>query len=132
MKLNNITRLRVEDFDSEEQALIGKLATTLNPFLEQIVNAFNKNIDFDNLNQEIITIRVSTDANGIPKTTTQVKTTLKNRVKGLTCIRAQNETSFVNGQPFLSFSQKDDLLTVSHVSGLPEGKTFVLTLIAIS
>lgn len=131
MKINNVNRLRVEDFSSEDQELVSKLANTLNPFLEQIVNVFSKNIDFDNLNQEILTISVTTNTNGTPKTTTQIKTTLKNRVKGLICIRAINETSFVNNQPFITFTQKDDLLTISHLTGLPEGKTFILTVIAI-
>jgi len=55
-KVNNIKRLVAEDFDQDYQDLVRQIAYTTNPFFEQITQAFNKSIDFENLNQDLVTI----------------------------------------------------------------------------
>lgn len=129
MKLSTVKRLRTEDFEQDNYLLISKLSEILNPFFEQIVSGLNKNIDFDNLNQELLNVTVKVDATGKPTTTTQYKTSLKTRVKGLTCIRAYNDKSYPTTAPFVSFTQSNDLLTIQHVTGLPSNTEFILTLI---
>jgi hypothetical protein len=89
MKLNNFKRLIVEEFPQETQPTVEKLSFALNPFLEQVVNAFNKNIDFDNLNQEVIEFTVTVDANGRPTTQTELRSSLRTKVRGYIVIRAK-------------------------------------------
>lgn len=134
MKLNNIKRIIKEDFAKDDREFVDKLSFVLNPFLEQIANIFNKNIDFDNLNQEVITFTVDLDTNGLPKTQTQVKITLKTRIKGLVVINALNLTNdgtFPSGCPFITYSISGDLLTVQHVTGLPANKRYNLSAVVI-
>jgi hypothetical protein len=134
MKLNNIKRIIEEDFPQDDRLLIRKLSFSLNPFLEQISTLFNKNIDFDNLNQEFITVTVELNAAGIPKTQIDIKTTLKTRIKGCHCINSRNLTNdgtFPSGNPFISFTPTGNLLRINHVAGLPADKKYELSVILI-
>lgn len=60
MVLSNLKRITKEDFPSADQDLVDKLAYVLNPFLDQIQQAFNKQITTtDNLSRELTTITVN-------------------------------------------------------------------------
>lgn len=134
MKLNDIKRLTTDDFPKDESALISKLAFALNPFLEQISTMFNKNIDFDNLNQEVITFTVEVDSVGLPKTLTDIRSTLKTKVRGITCIRAvnlENDGTYPISCPFITFTTLGSLIRVQQVSGIPANKRYSLTVITI-
>ena len=54
-KLNNVQRIRPEDFPEEySTVVIEQLGAILNQFMQQVVNLSDNNIDFDNLDQNII------------------------------------------------------------------------------
>lgn len=134
MKLNNFKRLTVEEFPVDMQPTIEKISFALNPFLEQVVNAFNKNIDFDNLNQEVLEFTVITTSDARPTTTLELKSNLRTKVKGYVVIRAQNEDP--NGPPptstpLVSFSQNDVNVRITGVTGLVVGNKYRLTVISI-
>lgn len=134
MRLNNIKRIIKEDFAQEDRVLIEKLAFALNPFLEQISMIFNKNIDFDNLNQEIINVTIELDANGVPKTTTQIRSTLKTKIRGIQVINAanlENDGTFPTAGPFITYSINGNLITIQHVTGIPANKRYNLSAILI-
>jgi len=134
MKLNDIKRLTTDDFPRDQAQLISKLAFALNPFLEQIGTMFNKNIDFDNLNQEVINVTIELDASGVPKTLTDIKSNLRTKVRGLHCIRAtnlENDGTFPSGAPFVSYTVLGDLIRILHVTGIPANKRYTLTLVSI-
>lgn len=137
MKLSQLTRITEEDFAQEDLELIQKLARSLNPFLEQVSQAMSKNIDFDNLNQEVLTFTLKVDALGKPLTTSQIRHSLKTRPKGLVCVSARNltnPTTYPTGTPFVSFSFSGSdysVLTINAISGLPANMDFELTLIVI-
>lgn len=134
MKLNDIKRIRTEDFPKDDYALINKLSFALNPFLEQISTIFNKNVDFDNLNREIIKVVVELNSSGVPKTQIQIKSTLKTKIRGFNVIRAENlenDGTFPTGAPFVTFNQTSELITIFHVTGLPADKRYNLTLESI-
>ena len=133
MKLNNIKRIIEEDFSQDDRLLVRKLSFSLNPFLEQISTLFNKNIDFDNLNQEVINVSVELDALGIPKTQIDIKTSLKTKIKGCHCIRAINLTnnSYPTSAPFITFTPNGNLLRINHVAGLPANVKYELSVILI-
>ena len=134
MKLNNLRRIVVEDYPSDYNDLIKPLAQALNPTLEQMSFLFNKNIDFDNLNQEVISFQFKAkDATGIPNSQTQIKTSLKTKIKGVVVINAQNleGNQLLTGCPFINYDLSDNLLTVKQITGLPENKTFNITIIVV-
>jgi hypothetical protein len=134
MKLTDIKRLTTDDFPKDQAALVSRLAFALNPILEQLSAAFNKNIDFDNLNQEVINVTVEVDGTGTPKTLTDIKSNLRTRVRGLICIRAinlENDGTFPTTSPFVSFTTFGNLTRITNVLGLPPNKRYTLTLISI-
>lgn len=135
MNLSNFKRIIVEDLPKESQELGNKLAYILNPTLEQLEQAFNKNIGIDNLNQQVKSIDVTVGGTGAPTNTTQFKSELKSQAKGIICIRAQNRTNgnlVPTSTPFISFSENEGLITITNISGLQASNKYDLTLLAIA
>lgn len=131
--ITNLKRIIKEDFNSEDQPLIEKLSFSLNPLLEQLTQAFNHGIDFNNLNQEYATFTLKVDGSGIPTTSSELKHSLKTRIKGIHCIRVENLTDNTPlvGAPFVSFTTKNDLIQISQVTGLVADKQYRLSLVII-
>lgn len=104
--------------------------------MEQTRNLFTKNIDFDNLNQELITLRVQTDKTIKPLAKLSFKSTLKNKIRGVIVVSASiltnNNTSFLQQAPFISFSQNNNIVSVENISGLAAETTYDLLLLTIS
>lgn len=132
-KVNNIKRIIAEDFDSDYQDLVRQLSFSINPLLEQITNAFNKNIDFENLNQEVSIIETSVDSSGAPKIELQVKVNLKTRLKGVHVINVENLTddALLTGAPFINQELITGGFKVNQITGLIADKKYRLTLILI-
>lgn len=134
MKLSQLTRIVEEDFPQESRDVIQRLARALNPFLEQISQAMTKNIDYDNLNRELITYTVSVDSSGKPIENKELKHNLKTKPKGLVCLSARNSAgtgAYPTSAPFVSydFSSNDyTVIKVNNISGLPANVKFELTL----
>lgn len=133
MKVNNIKRLTKDDFDKEYQQLIDRLSFSLTPFMEQVVSAFNKNVDFDNLNQEFIILDTQVDAQGRPTMNSEIKNPLRTRVRGIQCVNAQNMTdnTLLTGGITVVFVVESNLIKISQITGLPTGKRFNLSIILI-
>lgn len=132
-KVTNLKRLSKDDFPTESHELVDKLAFALNPFLEQVASAFNKNIDFDNLNMQFINLETEVDNNGKPKLNQEIKPTLKSRVRGIICASAQNlrDTTYPTGTPFLSYTVNNGVITITNITNLPANKRFILSIILI-
>jgi hypothetical protein len=133
-RLNNVKRIITEDFEPQYQTLISKLGYVLNQFMSDTVNIVNGNIDFDNLNQNLIEFDISIDSNGKPLKVTSVNVG-KASPRGLTVIRAQNltnSTSYPTSTPFISYTPiGNQSVTISHVTGLVPNVTYKLTVIVI-
>lgn len=134
MKIENFRRLIKEDVDQQYRPLVEKIGYILNPFAEQIVQAFNKNLSIDdNLNWSKKTITVTVDSNGTPTSTTQFQSGIAaNTVYGITVEKAINLTNpniYPTGAPFISYSENNKLITINNIKGLPSGNNFQLNLI---
>ncbi len=130
----DLRRIQKEDFEEEIQETIDKLAFPLNNFMEQTRSALDGNLDFNNLNQEIITVDVMVDSNGKPTMTTKYKSGLNTNVVGHNCINAINLTSsttYPTSSPFISYAQNANLVTLLNISGLQANNKYRLTLISI-
>lgn len=120
-RLPDHKRIAKEDFEKDDQKLVEKLAYPINSFIEQVRNALNKNLDFDNLNQEIIEFTTSVDSSGNPLTPLQYKSNLNTRIRGMTCIKVEdtNNTAIAPvNTPFATFTQSTNIVTVSNITGL--------------
>lgn len=127
-----VNRLQKENFDKDEQDLIESLAASLNPFMEQTRQAFEKRIDFNNLNQELISFTVTVDSGGVPVQDVQWRSKLTSQVAGAYVISAiSTPTTFPTGAPFLTFNQSNEIVTVQHITGLPVGVKYKLTVLSI-
>lgn len=120
--------LKPEDFDTKDQALIQKLAFPINTFMQQVISALNKNLDFNNLNQQINTFTVSVDANGAPTSPIQFTVNLTTKLYGLYVINAVNTSSIIRypiAQPFISYTSNANKVTINNIAGLgiPNGQT---------
>jgi len=131
-KLSNVQRIRPEDFDSEYDQLILQLGGILNEFMQQVVDLSDDNVDFENLDQNLIQFDVTVDAAGNMTSTNQINVG-KTNPNGMSVIYAQNLTNslvYATSQPFISYvPQGNGLVTVRNVSGLPANNKFKITAI---
>lgn len=132
-KIQAPKRIRAEDFASDERSLIGKLGFIVNSFMDDVYNALNNNLDFNNLNRQIVTIGVRMGAGSpVPLLNSpQIKHTLRGKPVGINCIKAQNINSpstYPENAPYISFTFNENIITVLNVSGLQANSEYSLTL----
>ena len=132
-KLGFLRRLIKEDFKKDQQDLVGKIASILNPFMDSITNALTNQLTFeDNLNAQVTTITVSVDGNGIPTSPLSVKYNLTSTATKLWVVSSQNTTnsnSYLTGAPFLEWSNNGTQININHITGLTAGNSYQLTLV---
>lgn len=130
-KLQIPKKLRVEDFDQDDQALISKIAFVYNVFADEVYNTLNKNIDYDNLNRQFVTINVAIDNTGKLINPPQIKTLLNGRVRGLNVLNAINlidSSIYPTTAPFISWTINSDILTILNITGLQNNSQYSLSL----
>lgn len=133
-RVPDFKRITVEDFPQEDQALVKKLAFPINSHIEQVRSALSKNLDFENLAQEIKTISFTTNENGAPLNTVTFKSNMANRVQGIQVVRTvitSNNTTFADQLPVISWSQAVDIVTIIHIGGLLPETQYELTLLTL-
>lgn len=134
-RIPDIKRIRKEDFDQEYQGLIDRIAFSFNSFADQVINLFNKNINFENLNQEIAEVTVVTNSIGGIDNLPKLKSGLSKKVQGIQCIRASNINApnvYPTSQPFISFSLEQNTLSVLNITGLQANSKYTLKLLLIA
>lgn len=133
-RLNNVKRIITEDFEPQYQTLISRLGYVLNQFMSDTVNIVNGNIDFDNLNQNLIEFDISVDNTGKPIKVSSINVG-KTNPRGLTVIRVQsltNSTSYPTSTPFISYTPiGNNSVTINNITGLQPNITYKLTVIVI-
>lgn len=134
-KITNIKRLIKEDFPPEQQDLIDKLAYVVNPFFDQVVAAFNKGINTDNLTRQILEVTVNNTAGRITPGV-QFKNTLNtNKILGINIIKAMNITNpavYPTQAPWISWSINENIITINNITGIQDNNKYTLTLEVIS
>lgn len=133
-KISDIRRIIVEEYEDQYQDLVTKLGFTINTFTEQVVSAFNKNIDFSNLKQNIKIIEITVDATGKPILETKINPELTDKLNGIICIKAENLTNtqhYPINSPFISYGYSNNLISIKNVSGLQNNEKYRLTLLLL-
>lgn len=132
-KLQGYKRIIQEDFDEKERPLVGKLGYSLNPTLEDILNVLNKNISIDdNLNITKKDLTITVDGNGVPITTSNLKTDLASNCVGIQVIRASNLTNTAlspTSTPFITFTETNGVLNIRKITNLQANHKYQLKLI---
>lgn len=135
MKLSNVKRIVKEDFAADDQAVAEKMGYVINAVFDQLAQGFNKGIDFDNLNQEVLSFTTEVDSNGAPKAKTALKVTLKTSIKGVVCIKAtaKNPSIYASSTPFVSYdtNSTEGTIVIKNIAGLPQNQQFTLTVVVI-
>lgn len=128
--IDNVQRIKVEDFPREQQEIIARLAETYNFFAENVVNVVNGQLSYENLaNKAIVTINVIVDSNGNPLQDTSFAANVG--LAGTSIIRAINTTNplgYPTQAPFLTYSARGGgIYDVQQITGLIAGNNYTLT-----
>jgi hypothetical protein len=130
-KIPNYRRISTGDFSADNSQDMNQLAEILNPFMRDVTDVINGQIDFENLSQNIIQFEATVDSNGIP-VTKQVNIGTSN-FNGFSVINARNITNpsiYPTGQPFISaVPTGSQVVNINNISNLPANNKFLLTVI---
>lgn len=136
MKLDNIKKIIAEDFKEEDRDLIARLGSILNKFMDDVYNLSNNRINFDNLSQEVVTIRATVDASGIPTTSLKFSSNKVNRAQGGVVINYKNLSNSINyptSMPGISFVPvSTNLYKINHIIGLQANEKYELKILIFS
>ncbi len=128
-QLTNVRRIVIEDFPSEDRETVGKLASTLNNFMEEVTELSRNSVDYDNLRRTKITFDVVVDASGKPQGITQINTGLSTYSgKLLIDVQGISASDVVISAPWLDCTyQGNGLVRINRILGLPSGKKMRVT-----
>lgn len=131
MKIQIPKKIRTEDFDSDSQDMVAKLGEVYNNFADEVYQALDGRLDFENLSRKLVDVTIIIDAAGKVKNPPQIKLDLPIRLRGVLCVRAVNQvnpTIYPTTQPWVSWNATSTLLTILNVSGLQPNSQYLLTL----
>ena len=127
-RIDSVRRINATEFPKEDQETVERLSVIMNFFMEDVVNALNGNIDFENLDRELREIDIIVDANGTPIRNQQFTTNLD--LAGTKVIRADNLTNaavFPTESPFITYTTNGTgTFTIQNIRGLPANNRFRL------
>lgn len=135
--LENLKRILIEEYPKDSKDTIELLSNTLNPFMQQVLDAFDGNINFDNINREIVKVKVIVDVNGDiitaggTSTTSKVKLSKNSKVAGLNVIKSVNKTDpthYPTANPFIAQSVSGNLMSINKIKGLQSSEQYELTI----
>ena len=131
-KLNNARTINPQDFSEDFQSDAEKLSYILTPFMQEVVDMSNKNIDFENLNQNFLSIAIEVDTNGKPAQVNKINVGKVNPL-GIQVIKATNITNAANlsnQAPFVYFTPNGtNLVTIDKIVGLIPFNKYQLNII---
>jgi hypothetical protein len=133
MKLQSV-RIKTNDFPEEQKQLADTLGGILNPFIDKLVQGFNKNFTVDdNLPFEFKTLDIQVDGDGKPINNGIISTRLIN-FKGYICVNVLNINNLTMPSTSVSlFTQTNgNLVAINKITGLPTDGVYRLILLGIS
>jgi len=133
-RIPDLKRIAKEDFPGKYRDLIERLAFPINSHIEQVRSALNRNIDFENLAQELKVIDFTTSDSGQPITPVSFRSDLANRIQGILPVRVvitSNNTSFASELPTVTWSQEGNIVTILSIGGLQPETGYSLTLLTL-
>lgn len=127
--IDTVKRITVDEFKDEDREVAERIGNIYNYFAEQVTNAINGELDFENLKRSLLRIDVTVDATGNPVQTVRFVNNVG--LIGTKVINAENLTNRVNyvtATPFISFSSSGDgTYTIDNIKGLNANENYRLT-----
>jgi hypothetical protein len=124
MQLSNVRRIIIEDFPEEQRETVGKIATIVNPFMEEVVELSRKRVNYDNMARSLVTIDITVDETGKPKGMGQINIGLPS-YSGKTIVHIQSLSGGDNvvSTPYLDCQyQGNGVVKINKFFGLPANK----------
>lgn len=124
MNLSNVRRIIVEDYPEESRETVGKLATVINSFMDEVTTLSRNKVDYDNLNRSLIVLDVTVGTDGIPKGANQINTKLStysgNKIINVQSLQGGDNTV---SAPYLDCTpQPGGIVKINKIHGLPVNK----------
>ena len=137
MKLPSYRRILRTDYAQEYQALVDKLAVSINYGFDTLYDALNQKLTFqDNISSTIATFNVAVDANGKPLQLTQFKlNSTQNSVQGivaLNCYGYNDPSILPSSGIFISFNRIENIVNVNYIKGLLPNVQYTINVLALS
>lgn len=127
----NVKKINVADFSKTNTADMQKLARSLNPFFDSIQQALNKGLTVsENLPFEYVTFEVTVDGAGVPLSSVKFPISLTAAVKGMDVINTSG--GIPTACPFVLHTIDKNIVTVTHVLGIPANTKFKITVMVLS
>lgn len=124
-------RINKEDYPEDIRPSMERLAGSLNQFMEETIELFTKNIDFVNLNRQLVSIDLQIDSTGLLVNPPSIKIGVKGRVEGINCIKADNllnPTIYPTSCPFVNYTITNGFIKIVSVTGLQNDSQYRLKL----
>lgn len=135
-KLPGYRRIFTTDYEKQYQQLVDSLSVSINQGFDSLYNALNNNLTLgDNSTSTIKTITLSVDSNGVPNPGSQFTLNTTTKVIGMQVVSAINNTNnktYPTSQPFITFSQNSNIITINNISGLQTSNSYTLTIITFT
>ena len=127
--LSSPSRIVVEDFEPDDQNVAGKIAEVYNPFIDEVYNAFNKQIDYNNLQRQLVTFEVTTNSLGkiVPIKFSYALQSI-NGMSTVNVINLSNAASLLTTSPFCQFTiLSNGLGQITNITGLAASTKYRIT-----
>lgn len=116
--------ITTEDYEPEYAQMVTRLSYVLNPFINEVVDALEGQLDFENTTQNLLKLQLNIGANGQVLNGAQINAGIINP-NGLQIILARNLTnpsSYPTATPFISFTPVGDgIISIDNITSLPVG-----------
>lgn len=129
----SLRRLLVQDFASEDQDLVSKLATLINNALEQVNNAFSNGLTVrDNMAGFETDLQVTAPVNSTNPI--YIKNTTKSPIRMILCGNAvtANGGTPPTGTPFFTFETSGSEVKVTNITNLTSGSKYTLRIYCLN
>jgi hypothetical protein len=137
MKLPSYRRIFKTDYDKDYQALVDKLAVSINYGFDTLYDALNQKLTFqDNFASTIASFNVSVDSSGRPLQLTQFKLkSSQTSIQGiivLNCYGFNNPNDLPSSGVFVGFSRSEDIVNINYIKGLEPNIQYVINVLALN
>jgi len=137
MKLPSYRRIYKTDYAEEYQALVEKLAVSINYGFDTLYDALNQKLNFqDNFSATISEFSVTVDGSGKPTQKTQFKLnsgqTSVQGVMVLNCYGTKDNTILPESGIFVSFEKSENFVNIINIKGLITNIPYTIKLLALS
>jgi hypothetical protein len=122
----SLRRILLQDFGSEDQELMGKLAPTINNANEQVASAFSNNITVtDNMAGKELDLEVTAPVDS--SNPIYFKNQARGQVRMILCGQATTESGTApTGMPFFTFENAGSEVKITNITNLTSGSKYTL------